>query len=275
MKKFENTPLPPGKICGYIRASTSKQIASPETQRQIIVEHCARQGLGEEVAFYIDAATTSHKDLYSRPAGNAMMLALCAGDTVVIARLDRLSRSFVEFAGLLDQFMKRRIQLRICDWNGAHFDPANPMSCLLVHMLISFAEYERALISQRTKEGLHALKAQGKKYCSNAPYGYEWIKKSDPKTGEMGAELVANETERMLMAKVVEMRDQGYSADEIRQYIAYEWKMPTNRKRTRTGKEWSNAMVYRLIQYGVDFFARERGELKEEEAGMPYVPFQR
>jgi len=85
---------------------------------------------------------------------------ICRGDHVIVARLDRLSRSFIGIAHILDAWVKLKVVLHLCDMPGGVFDPENPMSEMMIGILIVFANYERRLISQRTKEGL-AARRQG------------------------------------------------------------------------------------------------------------------
>jgi Resolvase, N terminal domain len=63
-------------------------------------------------------------------------------------------------------------------------DPDNPIARLMINILIAFAEYERKLISVRTKEGLHAIRDRGGKYCRWAEYGWRWEKRHDPPVGQ-------------------------------------------------------------------------------------------
>ncbi len=93
------------RVYGYIRASTDKQIASPETQRQIIDEYAGRLGRSVD-RFFIDPATSGKKRLQEREAGRELMTTLRSRDTVIVARLDRLSRSFIGFAQILDSWTK-------------------------------------------------------------------------------------------------------------------------------------------------------------------------
>src|SRR5262249_7408175 len=143
---MKTAPAKP-RVFGYVRASTSKQIASPETQRQIIEEYCRRiERTLEHV--YADPATSGKKSLFERTAGVELATALRKGDHVVVARLDRLSRSFIGFARILEAWEKLGVTLHICDMpGGGIMDPDNPMARLMIHILIAFAEYERKLIS--------------------------------------------------------------------------------------------------------------------------------
>src|SRR6516164_1660262 len=218
---------------GYIRASTDKQIASPETQRQIIEDYARRLGRSVD-RFFIDPATSGKKRLHDRDAGRELMATLRSRDTVIVARLDRLSRSFIGFAQLLDRWTKLKVGIHLCDMPGGVFDPDNPMSEMLIGMLIVFANYERRLISVRTREGLQARKSRGEKYCRWAEYGWRWEKRFDTASGKQVNVKVADERERAIMAKCVELRAAGWSRDRIRQYLNYDWKV-----RTRLGGHWT------------------------------------
>ena len=105
---------------------------------------------------------------------------------------------------------------------GGVFDPDNPMSEMLIGMLIVFANYERRLISVRTREGLQARKLRGEKYCRWAEYGWRWEKRFDSGSGKHVNVKVVDEGERPIMAKCVELRAAGCSLDKIRQHLNYE-----------------------------------------------------
>jgi DNA invertase Pin-like site-specific DNA recombinase len=96
--------------------------------------------------------------------GRELMATLRTRDTVIVARLDRLSRSFIGFAQILDSWTKLKVGIHLCDMPGGHFDPDNPMSEMMIGILIVFANYERRLINQRTKEDLQARKQRDEKY---------------------------------------------------------------------------------------------------------------
>ena len=237
------------RLYGYIRASTDRQIASPETQRQIIEEYARR--LGKTVdRFFVDPATSGKKSLFDREAGKELTLILNKGDEVIVARLDRLSRSFVGFARILEFWLKHKITMHLCDMPGGVFDPDNPMSEMLIGMLIVFANYERRLISVRTREGLQARKQRGEKYTRWAEYGWRWEKRFDPVLGKDANVKVADEGERAIMAKCVELRAAGCTLDKIRQHLNYEMKA-----RTRLGGHWTTSRVAFLVQQGLRLMA--------------------
>ena len=237
------------RVYGYIRASTDKQIASPETQKQIIDEYARR--LGKPVdRYYIDPAVSGKKSLFDREAGKELSLILKKGDEVIVARLDRLSRSFVGFARILEFWLNHKITMHLCDMPGGVFDPDNMMSEMLIGMLIVFANYERRLISVRTREGLQARKQRGERYCRWAEYGWRWEKRHDQALGKDVNVKIADEGERIIMAKCVELRAAGLSLDKIRQHLNYELKA-----RTRLGGHWTTSRVAVLVQQGLRFMA--------------------
>jgi putative DNA-invertase from lambdoid prophage Rac len=237
------------RVYGYIRASTDRQIASPETQKQIIEDYARR--LGKTVdRYFVDPAVSGKKALFDRDAGKEMLAQLNKGDEVIVARLDRLSRSFVGFARILEFWLERKIKMHLCDMPGGHFDPDNPMSELLIGVLIIFANYERRLISVRTREGLQARKQRGEKYTRHAQYGWRWEKRYDPVLRKDVNVKVPDENERTMMRKVVELRAAGWSLDRVRQHLSYVMKV-----RTRTGGEWTTDRITFLFRQGLRLMA--------------------
>jgi DNA invertase Pin-like site-specific DNA recombinase len=230
------------RVYGYIRASTDKQIASPDTQRQIIEDYASR--IGKKVdRYFIDPAISGKKALGERTAGRELMATVRLRDTVIVARLDRLSRSFIGFAQILEPWSKLKIAIHLCDMPGGCFDPDNPMSEMMVGILIVFANYERRLISQRTKDGLQARKQRGERFTRWAEYGFRWEKRFDARLNKHIEVMVPDEPERAVLRKVVELRAANLSFDAIRQYLTYSMKV-----RTRLGGEWTTGRIAVLFK---------------------------
>jgi DNA invertase Pin-like site-specific DNA recombinase len=234
---------------GYIRASTDKQIASPETQRQIIEDYARRIGKTVD-RYFVDPATSGKKKLHDRDAGRELMSILRSRDTVIVARLDRLSRSFIGFAHILEGWTKLKVGIHLCDMPGGHFEPDNPMSEMMIGILIVFANYERRLISQRTKEGLLARKLRGEKYNRWAEYGWRWEKRFDANLKKHVNIKVPDEHERSILRKVVELRAAGLSFDRIRQHLSYTMKV-----KTRLGGDWTKGRIATLFEQGLRLIA--------------------
>jgi DNA invertase Pin-like site-specific DNA recombinase len=148
------------RVIGYVRVSTDEQAVSGaglEAQRRAIVAECKRRGW--ELVETLEDAGYSAKDL-KRPAVQEALRALEAGDAkaLVVAKLDRLSRSMLDFTALMATAQKQNWALVALD---CAVDTSTPAGEAMAHVLATFGQFERRLIGQRTKEALAAKKASG------------------------------------------------------------------------------------------------------------------
>ncbi|MCQ9615393.1 recombinase family protein [Paenalcaligenes niemegkensis] len=97
--------------------------------------------------------------LHSRPGLDKLIRRLKPGDTLVVWRLDRLGRSLRYLVDLIDLFGKKDIHFVSLMEN---IDTTSSGGRLLFHMMAALAEFERSLISERTKAGMAAARAAGK-----------------------------------------------------------------------------------------------------------------
>ena len=140
-----------GKFIGYLRVSTQKQGQSGlgiESQRKA-VEDYLNGGRLELLAEYVEIESGKRSD--RTELAKALGHANATGATLVIAKLDRLSRNVAFISNLME--------------SGVEFVAADmPMANrLTVHVLAAVAEHEREMISQRTTAALAAAKARGVK----------------------------------------------------------------------------------------------------------------
>lgn len=147
------------RAIGYLRVSTAEQVASGlglAEQRSQLVAEAARRGW--ELDLVVDDGCSA-KDL-RRPGITAALDDLAAGraDVLVVAKLDRLSRSLLDFAGLMARAQTEGWSLVALDLG---VDLSTPAGQLMASVLASFAEYERQLIGARTRDALGQLKARG------------------------------------------------------------------------------------------------------------------
>jgi DNA invertase Pin-like site-specific DNA recombinase len=80
------------------------------------------------------------------------------GDALVAAKLDRVSRSVVDFCGLLERASRRKWSVVVLDVN---VDTSTPSGELMATVVSAFSQYERKLIGQRTRDALAAKRASG------------------------------------------------------------------------------------------------------------------
>lgn len=95
-----------------------------------------------------------------RPELERMIDTLRDGDVIVVQRLDRLGRSLKDLIELLDNFKSKKVQFISLNES---IDTTTAVGELAFHMIGSIAQFERRLISERTKAGLNAARARGKK----------------------------------------------------------------------------------------------------------------
>ena len=145
-----------GAAIAYIRVSTARQGRSGlglEAQRRAIAEFCEREGLATTDEF-VEVENGKGADALERRPQLAAALAAAkkARCSIIVAKLDRLSRDVAFIAGL----MASRVPFIAAEL-GADADP------FMLHLYAALAEKERRMISARTKDALQAAKARGVK----------------------------------------------------------------------------------------------------------------
>jgi len=149
------------RAIGYVRVSTDEQHASGgglAAQRAAITSECERRGwmlikiVGEDAGA---SSTTLHRAGLQRAledldAGRAGVL--------VVAKLDRLSRSVSQGAQVMERAQRRGWSLVALDFG---LDTTTPAGEMVANVILSTAQYERRLIGQRTRDALAAKRAAG------------------------------------------------------------------------------------------------------------------
>ena len=107
-----------------------------------------------------------------RPALKRLLADIEAGkvDCVVVYKVDRLSRSLMDFAKMLEVFERKRIAFISVT---QQFNTTNSMGRLMLNVLLSFAQFEREIISERTRDKMAAARRKGKWVGGLAPLGYD------------------------------------------------------------------------------------------------------
>lgn len=160
-RRRRNRPTHDGtpRAIGYVRVSTDEQAdsgAGMTAQRDAIQREADARGWSVR---WIEDAGVSARSL-NRPGLDEALRLLADGDAdlLVVSKLDRVSRSVIDFCGLTERAEREGWQLRIMDLG---LDMTTPHGRMASQMLAVFAEFERRMISQRTRDGLRVKKAQG------------------------------------------------------------------------------------------------------------------
>lgn len=151
---IENKNVRIGAI--YCRVSTTEQ--KPENQLNLLRTFSSQQNIKVQ-RWYIDKASGTKN---SRPALNQMLIDMRQGlfNCVIVWKLDRLGRSLGHLITICEELNNKNVDLIVTSQN---IDTKTASGKLLFHVLGAVAEFERELISERTKAGLKNAKNVGKR----------------------------------------------------------------------------------------------------------------
>src|SRR6478752_1602980 len=144
----------PSPLIGYMRVSKADGSQVLDLQGDAL----SAAGVSER-HLYSDTASGKQDD---RPGLAACLQALREGDTLVVWKLDRLGRSLRHLVNVVHDLTNRRIGLKVLTGQGAAIDTTTPAGKLVFGIFASLAEFERDLISERTRAGLASARARGR-----------------------------------------------------------------------------------------------------------------
>lgn len=153
------------RVIGYIRVSTDKQDIGPEVQAAALAAEAARLGWDLDLRRE-DAA--SAKSLRGRPVLAAALADLKAGraDALAASKLDRISRSVADFAGLLETATEQRWAVICLDLG---IDTSSTTGAAMAQVTCVFAEMERRRIGERTREGMAKISPEARERMRRSP----------------------------------------------------------------------------------------------------------
>lgn len=225
------------QLIGYARVSTDEQAMygyGLDAQESKLREHARRAGA--ELVVMRDEGI-SGKTL-ERPA---LMRALSKianreADGLVVAKLDRLTRSVIDFAMLLEWFTVAGAQLVALDFD---LDTGTPSGRMVATIMASVAEWERGMIAQRTREALAIRRAQG-------------LSVGRPTVGADIADRIRKmrEEEKMTLQAICDR----LNAEGVRT--------------ARGASEWRPSAIQRALGY-------ERRPVRRKIASLPEIPIRR
>lgn len=142
-------------LIGYMRVSKADGSQVLDLQRD------ALQAAGVDQAhLYEDMASGG---LDARPGLLACLKALRAGDTLLVWKLDRLGRNLRHLVNTVHELTARSVGFRVLTGHGTSINTTTPEGKLVFGIFAALAEFERELTSERTKVGLVAARARGRK----------------------------------------------------------------------------------------------------------------
>lgn len=188
----------------YVRVSTDAQGESGaglDAQRAAIASYCRKAGL-DLVATHEDAGVSGAAELADRPGLVAAVAQLRKGDTLVIAKRDRLGREQMAVLMIERAVAKRGAEIVSADGVGNGSDPSSQFMKAIID---AAAAYERNLVRSRTKAALAAKRAKGER-VGQIPFGW---------TADADGRLVPVVEEQTVLVRIHECRRSGLSLRAI------------------------------------------------------------
>jgi site-specific DNA recombinase len=181
-----------------------------------------------------------------RPAFKRLMANIENGtiDVIVVYKVDRLSRSLLDFAKIMEAFEKRQIAFVSVT---QQFNTASSMGRLVLNVLLSFAQFEREIISERTRDKIAAARRKGKWVGGHPLLGYD----VDPH----GSKLVVNEEEARRVRAIFKLylKHQGLIPVvrelEKRGWLTKRWQ--THKGHFRGGQRFTKSSLRHLLTNSV------------------------
>lgn len=138
---------------GYARVST--------TDQNLDLQFDALRAAGVNPENIYNDKASGKSD--SRPGLDACLKALRKGDTLLVWKLDRLGRNLRHLINTVRELEDRGVGFKVLTGQGANIDTTTPDGKLAFGIFAALAEFERALISERTKAGLKSARARGRR----------------------------------------------------------------------------------------------------------------
>jgi site-specific DNA recombinase len=254
---------PKSRCCAiYTRKSTSagleQDFNSLDAQREACAAYIGRQPGWSLVDDHYDDGGFTGANI-ERPAFQRLLADIDAGkiDVVVVYKVDRLSRSLLDFAKLMERFGKAGASFVSVTQN---FSTADAMGRLTLNMLMSFAEFEREMIGERTRDKIAAQRRRGKWTGGTVPLGYTVVDKK----------LVVNDFEAVLVREIFSLYIQQRSTVAVARLLNEANRSTKHHVAAnghlREARRWTKADVLRLLRNPIYAgYMRSNGELYEGE----------
>src|ERR1700731_1151094 len=140
---------------GYMRVSKSDGSQTLDLQRDALI------AAGVDPAQIYEDRASGRLD--ARPGLDATLKALRMGDTLLVWKLDRLGRNLRHLVNTVHELASRGVGFKVLTGHGASIDTTTAAGKMVFGIFAALSEFERELISERTKAGLASARARGRK----------------------------------------------------------------------------------------------------------------
>lgn len=235
----------PNRCAIYVRKSTEHgldmEFNSLQNQEESCKAYIASQAFNgwQYHKTYTDAAISG--GTIERPALKRMLDDMARGliNTVVVYKVDRLSRSILDFHNMMRYFEKYGANFVSITQS---FDTSTSMGKLTLNMLLSFAQFEREVSSERVRDKIRASKAKGLWMGGNPPLGYDVVNKK----------LIPNAVEaanvRTLFEKYLELQSVNALTEYAVAHNIHAKQWTTAKGITKGGRPIAKMSMHRILR---------------------------
>ncbi len=177
-----------------------------------------------------------------RPALRRLLADIDAGriDCVVVYKVDRLSRSLLDFARIMELFERRGVAFVSVT---QQFNTASSMGRLVLNVLLSFAQFEREMTAERTRDKIHAARRKGKWTGGHPPLGLDL----DPRQGRLVVNGDEAELVRAIFGLYLERLSLTRTVEELSRRCWTRKRWITKEGRDYGGEPFDTVTLYRLL----------------------------
>ena len=243
----QNVCAPKVRCAVYVRKSTEENLNTDFNSLDAQRESCesyvqSRKHEGWVVLpnDYSDAGWTGAN--IERPALQRLLADVEAGrvDVILTYKIDRLSRSLLDFARLMELFEQQNVSFVSVTQS---FDSSTPMGRLTTNVLMSFSQYEREIIGERIRDKVAAAKRRGKFTGGTPPLGCD----VDSDKRRLVVNELEAETVRFIFKRFAELGSPLQLADELNKKGITTKAWMTKHGVFREGKPWHKMHIYRTL----------------------------
>jgi len=176
--------------------------------------------------------TASGKALSNRGGLQYAFAMLMSGEAegLIVAKLDRLTRSVRDLGTLLYRYFEKKYSLFVVQ---EQVDTRTATGRLMLNVLMSVAQWERETIGERTRDALRAKRKRGEKTGGDVPFGFDLAE---------DGKLVENREEQAVIRQVKLLRAKGYGYKRIADALNKQGYT------TKQGKAWNNVTAGRVVR---------------------------
>lgn len=222
-------------IAIYARQSVDKK---DSISIEVQIEFCKNQFATEEkFKVYKDKGYSGSNT--NRPAFEKMISDVKSGkiNTVIVYRLDRISRSLLDFANIIELFNEHKVEFIS---STEKFDTSTPIGRAMLNIVMVFAQLERETIQLRIKDAYYSQSKKGMYMGGQIPFGY--VKIPYPPGGNKASTYGPDPDNVETLKEMFELYVTKFSSGEITRYL--------NDKgiKTATGSIWASTKVIRILR---------------------------